>query len=176
VTIGLLRFSSPVEVAGSRPIDETVDALGSIVAEFGRAERRRPYRGYITNQGGTVQQRIRWFAIVPARVLRFALIPEGNGCALKGELTLRDAIRVPVLIYLLCCIIAELWLGLAVAKQHASPVLLLGPACSFLCPFGWTLLAVRLNREGEDQMVKALKHVLSSRESAAVVEDLLSSR
>jgi len=147
-----------------------------LIGEPGRLERHKPYRGFVRDNAGEMLQRTSMFRIVPARILTFELTPSTSGCSLNGRLKLRNIIRWPVAVYLSFCIGGEFWGALQEAiHRKFELVYLLGPIISFAMIFGWTFFVVRLNRQPEDQMIKALKHVLSDEQTASVVIDLLSS-
>jgi len=150
--------------------------LRSLIAESGRLEHQKPYKGYVNVDGGEVRQRMVMFGILPVRILRFRLEPLTNGCRLIGELSLRNAILFPVGVYLALCVCAAMW-GLVEFTLHGGNVIveLSGSVIGFLMVYGWTFMVVRLNRRQEDVMVKALKHAMLSEQSAAIAADLLSS-
>ncbi len=171
-----LRFPKPVEIASDRLAVDCAESLSSVIAESGRLEHKKPYRGYVSAGGGEVRQRTYMFAILPVRNLVFELEPLAHGCRLIGKLELRKAILYPVGIYLTLCLCAEAW-GLLEFAMHGVDFVgfVAGPIISVAMIYGWTFMAVRLNSRQEDQMVKALKHVMANDESAAVAVDLLSS-
>lgn len=171
-----LRFPVPIEMESDRSAADCAESFRDLIAESGRLEHQKPYRGYVNADGGEVRQRLLLFGILPARVLKFRLEPLVTGCRLNGELALRKAILFPVGIYLAFCVCGVLW-GLVDFTLHGGNVVveLVGPVIGFMMIYGWTYVVVRLNRRQEDQMIKALKHVMLSEQSAAIAADLLSS-
>jgi hypothetical protein len=178
MNIGWLRFRSEVVITSARPLPVCTDALRSIIAApatMNPLESAKPYRGFVEEAGGQVRQKFPKYGIIPARVLRFSLNEQSEGCSLVGAFELMKPIRILVAVYLSLCVVIEIWDLIAMCFGHRITSLDLGPLISIAMIFGWTCSVVWLNRNREAVLVKSLRHVMADERSAMVVADLLSS-
>lgn len=125
-----------------------------------------------------------WFYIspaspIPARSLKFRLVPMDVGCRLVGSLSLIVPLRLFAGSYFLFCVLFPLWIMIHAIARYAFQALhvveFLGPVLFGAVFFvGYCGMAVRLGRRQENLGLKMIRHTIADETSAALIADLAS--